>query len=247
MSVLGNNLLAQYYAQNQYVGTPSLWIEADSWGESVWLNKGNGGYNLYVQDNKKGSVVGKAITATRQDTFAVTVDINAVGSASFTVEFVATLDPSHFEGSGTLYSFLFSQRNASSAQHGSVQGVFFVSSGVLTYTMGGWNSNGENIADKFASTMNPVANSVQYFAFTYNATTKTATMKMDNSIVTSQPFDFECTVDFTKIGAAGFNSSISANNYPFIGSLYSLRVHKRSLTALEQAHNMAIDKARFNF
>jgi hypothetical protein len=73
-------------------------------------------------------------------------------------------------------------------------------------------------------------------------------------------YDFandECVIDGIKVQHNSYSDSWSRtptsgiqlsmkDNYPLIGSLYSLRLYSRTLTAEEKAHNYAIDIKRFN-
>lgn len=245
MSIQGNNLLAQYYAQNQgYAKTPSLWIEADSWGQSAWTNKGNGGYNLIPQSNMRGAVVGNAIVATKSLPFAATANVNVVGTGSFTVEAVVKKD-ANFNGSSSPYSsFLGSQRTDGEQQNNSWQ-VYFRRADDYRVTFGGWNNNGDSIASALYSQLYYTQDEIQYYAVGYDAGSRTLWKQLNNQIIQSSSFDFSCGINNFKLGSTGWTTAV--NDSVFLGSLYSFRVYQRTLSAYERSINRAIDRRRFNF
>lgn len=250
MSVLGNNLLMQYYAQNQfkYIDNPELWIEADSWGTSTWTNKGNGGYNLDIQAGLRGAVVYDALVATKTMPFIATVDRNVVGNASFTVEAIVKKDTTFNGTAGQVqYGFLASQRNNSSQQHGSWQTYFSkTAEQAFRFSFGGWNDEGSSISVALPAILTFDPNAIEYYCVGYDASKRLLWKQRNESIIVSKPFDFTCDINFFCLGTTGW-PPFSAGIAAFCGSLYSIRVYQRALSEAERANNMRRDRARFNF
>jgi hypothetical protein len=227
---LGTNLLLQWWSQNQgpYAPTPQLWIEADSWGQATWKNKGDGGYDLYVNNGRAGSVSGDAILSNAD----ARADRNVLGTGSWTME--AVIRPSANN------TWLMTQRTnaASTVPDGSVQ-VYISSNGY--WMVGAYHPAGTNVGLNMANTPSVELSTVQYVACGYNAVNKVIWKRVNDQYAHNDNVEFSCTVDMFALMNAMF-ANISYN-----GRLYSFRVYQRALSDAEIAANYAADKRRFNF
>ena len=244
MSVLGNNLLAQYYAQNQfkYIDNPELWLEADSWGTSVWTNKGNGGYDLTCIASNTGSKDGDAIVTDNKN-IAYGIMQNVFGAASFTLEAVLYADSSLLSTSNG--GWFATSRTSSAAQPNSVQ-IAFGNAG--SFFIEGWDSHGNRISENVPR-LDIVTSSIAYYSAGYDAINNVLFKQFNNQVISWTFNDYACLIDKFMIGNSGkfSNNLTSAGNLPFLGKIYSIRVYQRALSEAERANNMRRDKARFNF
>ena len=243
MSTLGNNLFAQYYAQNQfkYIDNPELWLEADSWGTSVWTNKGNGGYDLACTGANTGIHVDNKIVASASNKVGYGILRNVLGTGSFTIE--AVLHPNASMLSTTYGGWLVTARTNTLAQANSVQ-IFFNTSGVFGFS--GWDSYGNSIS--FRPYLYYDTTSIGYYAVVCDVELGVL-CKQVNSQSLYNAHNFSCLIDKFFIGNSNaFGTSLStANPEAFYGDIYSIRVYRRALSEAERANNMRRDKARFNF
>lgn len=234
MGTLGDNLLLQWWSQNRcpYAPTPQLWIEADSWGRSVWTNKGDGGYDLdYYNSTYMGTVSGKAIASP----FRLKTNRNVVGTGSFTVEAVVLWNAT------SSANFLICQRanTTNPVPDGSMQ-IAYTSSGWLGFYL--YHPAGENMVTYEDGDPKVIDGETQYVMCRWDAENGNYTKQINANAVTRNATGFSCSDNTFGLGYAYFNGGNR-----FSGSLYSLRIYQRALTDAEIAANYAADKRRFNF
>ena len=133
---------------------------------------------------------------------------------------------------------MYEQRTDNTAQAGSIQCVF---SNTRKYSLGGWGPGGASILSGVTAPVY-VPDRIQYAVAGYDADNKRLWMQLDDASVERNELTFSCTIPWFEIGFTMWNT-----NVPFMGSLYSIRVYNRVLTAQELAYNRARDRLRFNF
>ena len=231
MGTLGTNLLLQWWSQNQgiYAPTPQLWIEADSWGPTTWKNKGDGGYDLYVNNGRAGRVSGDAILSNAD----ARADRNVLGTGSWTME--AVIRPSSINN-----NFLFTQRTSAATPipDGSVQ-AYINTNGY--WMVAAFHPTGTNVGLGMDVSPLVTLNAIQYVACGYNAASKVVWKQVNDQYGHNDNVEFSCTVDSFALMNAMFA------NISYTGRLYSFRVYQRALADAEIAANYAADRRRFSF
>jgi hypothetical protein len=225
------------WGDKEYVYTPDLWLEADTYSSTAWTNKGSGGYDLMRSgSNNKAVVSDNAVVATSSAQLQMYTARNVVGTGSFIIEVVAA--PSSALA-GTQYGgWLCEQRTGGNTQPGSIQYCINKSG---TTTLGGWDDSQQSIWTGMTSP-SYVADTIQYLSSGYDARGKMLWCQVNTDIQKKGGLNFSCTVARFDVGYAPWNPTI-----PYLGSLYSLRVYTRALSEKERLFNRLIDRQRFGF
>lgn len=232
------------FIAGEYAAVPSLWLEADSWGSSTWANKGDDSYTVSVVENKCGTVSGNAIVCTKAAPVCLQIADNVVGTSSFTIEFVGITDPSVLGSGGA--ARICCQRQTSDTPNGAFQ--FYMGQDGNVY-LDGWDSNGTNIlgGDTGLSWTGGV---IQYVAVSYKypyISQRITKVDGNQKMYSTSNMYFSAAVSTFTVGYNPWAAVGSSYRRYFLGSIYSLRVHRRNLTEAELEYNYNVDRKRFNF
>jgi hypothetical protein len=240
----GGTLFSAYWAQHAgYVRDGLvLWLEADTWGKNIWLNKVAGGHDLSVVASRHGTVDGAAVVATKNSNVLYGAPENIIGDKSFTVEcyIMPSTDIPTLNNDG---AWLWNQRTSPNRQNGAVQALFYKRDGIVLFGCSGWSQNGV-LFNGSANFIEATLGRNGYYCISYDDSVKILYQQIDETILpVNVSSGVNCTVADFKIGGVGWSNSDSLNQY--IGGIYSIRVHSRALDSAERAHNRAVDLRRF--
>lgn len=225
------------WGDKEYVYTPDLWLEADTYSSTAWTNKGSGGYDLTRSgSNNKAVVQDNAVVATSSAQLQMYIARNVVGTGSFSIEAVAA--PSSALASTQYGGWLCEQRTNGDTQAGSIQYCINKSG---TTTLGGWDASQQSIWTGMTAP-SYVADTIQYLAAGYDTTGRKLWTQVNDDVHIKSGLSFSCTVARFDVGYAPWNPVI-----PYLGSLYSLRVYTKALSEKERLFNRLIDRQRFGF